>query len=517
MQGTCWQRSGWGRSSRLAALSLMGISCASLTGATRGGPGGGDRSGSGPGAGGGDGRGAAPTLLSETALGPLTIRKWRLHNGLEVILLPDPAATSVAYMTWFRVGSRDERAEAQETGLAHLFEHLMFTQTVSARSPGEFDRKMEEAGASTNAMTYYDFTAYVDELPPQALPVAVTLEADRMSNLALTDQQVLTEREVVAEERLGAVEDSVDGMLDELMYGRAFRRHPYRYPVIGRMADIKAVTRAKATAFYRKFYAPNNAVVVVTGRFDAAAALAQIARAYGPIPASATLGQAGPEIAPERAPTDEIREEIERPVPADRLLIGFPAPALGSPDRAAFEVLDEILTGGPSARLHRRLVVETALASSVDASPAATRDPGLYSVWVQLRKGHHAAEAEKIIDAELATLTAREVSPADLSKAKNRMETAFWRGLSSSEGKANQLGEFEVVAGDYRKLLGRAEEIAAVSAAEVLRVARDYLGGRTRVVMVARPKTKGRAEDKDKDQGDGDGDGAEKPAGKARS
>jgi zinc protease len=480
----------------------MGISCASLTGGTRGAPGSGDRSLPGR-AGGGDGSGggAAPTLLSETALGPLTIRKWRLANGLEVILLPDPAATSVAYMTWFRVGSRHEKAEAQETGLAHLFEHLMFTQTVSAKNPGEFDRKMEEAGASTNAMTYYDFTAYVDELPPQALSVAVTLEADRMSNLALTDQQVLTEREVVAEERLGAVDDSVDGTLDELMYGRAFRAHPYRYPVIGRMADIKAVTRNKATDFYRTFYAPNNAVVVVTGRFDAPTALSEISRAYGAIPASTTLGQATPEIAPERAPIEEIREEIERPVPADRMLIGFPAPALASPDRAAFEVLDEILTGGPSARLHRRLVVEAEVASSVDASPAPTRDPALYSLWVQLRKGHRAAEAEKIVDAELAGLTTKEVSAGDLTKAKNRIETAFWRGLSSSEGKANQLGEFDVVAGDYRKLLGRAEEIAAVSAADVLRVARDYLGGRARVVMVARPKSKG----------------PEKPAGKARS
>ncbi len=273
------------RKSCLAALSLMGMSCASL------GPlvGGRDRSG------GGDKpvrRAASEAaakdaqLISETTLGALSIRKWRLGNGLEVVLMPDPAATSVAYMTWFRVGSRHENADAGETGLAHLFEHLMFTQTRAAKAPGEFDRRMEQAGASTNAMTYYDFTAYIDELPPGEVPLAVDLESDRMVNLALTDDQVRTERDVVAEERLGDVDDSVDGTLDEMIYGKAFTRHPYRWPVIGRMADIKAVTRDKATRFYKTFYAPNNAVVVVAGRFDAQEVLSLVARGYGDIPPS---------------------------------------------------------------------------------------------------------------------------------------------------------------------------------------------------------------------------------------
>jgi zinc protease len=466
------------KQSCLAALSLMGMSCAgltSLTGRDRSAP----RRPSAP-------EGPRPTLVSETTLGPLGIRKWRLGNGLEVILMPDPAATSVAYMTWFRVGSRHEDASAGETGLAHLFEHLMFTQTHKASAPGEFDRRMEAAGASTNAMTYYDFTAYIDEVPPEAVSVAIELEADRMMNLALTDEQVRTERDVVAEERLGSVEDSVDGTLDELMYERAFHKHPYRYPVIGRMRDIKAVTREKATRFYKTYYAPNNAVVVVTGRFEAAEVLDRIAASYGGLPAQPQLP--ADTIPPERAPAQAARVEIERPVPADRLAIGFPAPALAGADRAAFEVLDEILTGGPSARLHRRLVVEAQIASSVDAGPAATRDPALYALWVQLRKGHRAAEAEKLIDQELAALAAHPLGEDDLTKAKNRIETAFWRGLGSSEGRANQLGEFEVVAGDYRKLLTRAEEIAAVTAAEVQAAARSYLAGEARVVLVAKPK-----------------------------
>jgi zinc protease len=461
------------RKSCLAALSLMGVSCASI-----GAPGSGKttsprRDGSGP------------ALVSESTLGPLVVRKWRLDNGLEVILLPDAAATSVAYMTWFRVGSRHEDADAGETGLAHLFEHLMFTQTTAATAPGEFDRRMEESGANTNAMTYYDFTAYIDEVPPEAVSLAVRMEADRMVNLALRDEQVETERDVVAEERLGAVEDSVDGTIDELLYGQSFERHPYRYPVIGRMADIKAVTRDKATRFYRTFYAPNNAVVVVAGRFDAEHLLGEIVEHYGPIPASDNLPKDN--IEGEKAPTRLLRHELERPVPADRVAIGFPGPALGAADRAAFEVLDEILTGGPSARLYRKLVAEGQIASSVDGSAATTRDPALYTLWIQMRRGHRAEEAEAIVADVIGALAKTPVTAADLDKAKNRIETAFWRLLASSEGKASQLGEFDVVAGDYRRLLQRADEIRAVTAEDVQRAASAYLAG-PHAVIVARPK-----------------------------
>src|SRR3954469_7595713 len=183
-------------------------------------------------------RTAKSTLLGRASMGSLSVAKWRLDNGLEVILAPDPSARSVSYTTWFRVGSRHENAAAGETGLAHLFEHLMFTQTKGAAQEGEFDRRMEELGGNSNAMTSLDFTAYTDELPPAALPLAVELEADRMVNLALTKKQVENERDVVIEERLSSVEDSVEGLLDEMMHMQAFTRHPYRFPVIGLMKDI---------------------------------------------------------------------------------------------------------------------------------------------------------------------------------------------------------------------------------------------------------------------------------------
>jgi zinc protease len=430
------------------------------------------------------GGGAPPREVARAALGPLSAAKWRLPNGLEVVLMPDPAATSVSYMTWFRVGSRNENEPAGETGLAHLFEHLMFTQT-KGRQPGDFDHAIEAVGGSANAMTYYDFTAYIDNVPPGQLELAARLEADRMVNLALLKRQVDNERDVVAEERLSSVEDSVDGMLDEMLWKQSFHTHPYRWPVIGWMKDIKAVTEPKAQAFYRRFYAPDNAVVVVTGKIDEAAALAAVVASYGALPPS--RGLPADDARPERAPAADVRSAVTRPVPAERFVIGYPAPGLVDADRAAYEIANEILLGGPSSRIHRRLVVETETASSAHGDVAPTRDAGLYSIWVQMIKGHAAAGAEAIIAEELARLARTPVPARELDKAKARLETGFWKQLDSSHGKAEMLGQFEIACGDFRRLFGRADEYARVTAADVRRIAATYLTG-ARSVVVARPR-----------------------------
>ena len=478
----------------LLAVSLVGVSCATIG---RLGGGGGaarppERSKPSQGGGGGDGGGSGPsggggvTMVSQSALGPLTVTRWNLGNGLGVILVPDPAATSVSYTTWFRVGSRHEDAGAGETGLAHLFEHLMFTQTRGMKEPGEFDRRMEEVGGNVNAMTSYDFTAYLDNVPPSALPVAIALEADRMVNLALTRKQVETERDVVAEERLSVVEDDVDGQLDEAMYAQAFKTHPYRFPVIGLMKDIKAFTQAKAEKFYRTFYAPNNAVVVVAGQFDAEATLAAIQEHYGRLSPSRLPAD---RAAPERPVGAAVaRAEVSEPVPADRLVVGLPAPALSDPDRAAYEVMAELLAGGPSSRLYRRLVVDSEMASSVNGDVAPTRDPGLFALWVQMKKGKTAPEGEKVIEAELGRLVNEPVPAAELDKARTQLETAFWAGLTGSGGKAERLGEFEISAGDHRRLLARGAEYGRVTAADVARVARAYVAPGGRSIVVARPR-----------------------------
>jgi zinc protease len=430
-------------------------------------------------------------LVASAELGPLAAHRWKVDNGLEVITLRDPGATAASYVTYYRVGSRDEDAAGGGTGLAHLFEHLMFTQTHGAKVVDEFDRVMEEVGANTNAMTSQDFTVYVNDMPPAELARAVRLEADRMLNLDLRAEQVQRERDVVVEERLALVEDDVDGLLEEMLYQQAFREHPYRWPVIGRMDDIKAVTREKTAAFYERHYGPDRAVVVVAGRFEEPEVLEAIAGEYRKPGRSAGSSGRRPDraaFARERAPVAEVRAVVERPVPADRFVVGYPAPALADRDRTAYEVLAELLVGGPSSRLYRLLVVEREIASSIRGQVAPTQDPGLWAIWVQMTKGHGAADAEALIVRELGRVVAEGVTPAELGAAQSRLETTFWQELRSSRGKAEALGEFEVVAGDFRVLLARGAAYRDVTADELREVARDYLAPGARSVVVAKPK-----------------------------
>jgi zinc protease len=473
---------------------LTGISCAPAMGARAGGGAGSAPveaaragaagSASVPPAHAGGGVGSAPVEVARAALGPLSAAKWRLANGLEVVLLPDPAATSVSYMTWFRVGSRNESEAAGETGLAHLFEHLMFTQTKD-HPQGDFDRAVEAVGGNANASTYYDFTAYVDNVPPGDLALVAGLEADRMVNLALRKSQVDNERDVVVEERLSAVEDSVDGILEETLYKQSFKTHPYRWPVIGWMKDIKAVTGKKALAFYQRYYTPDNAVVIIAGQLDPAAALAAVVASYGGLAPS--RDRPPDDARPEIAPAEVVRAALVRPVPADRLVIGYPAVGLGHRDRAAYEIVNELLLGGPSSRLYRRLVVDEELASSARGDIAPTRDPGLYAIWIQMSKGHAADRAEAIILEELGRLARTPVPARELDKAKVRLETGFWRQLDSSHGKAELLGQFEIACGDFRRLFERAGEYGAVTPEDVQRIATQYLSG-ARSVVVAHPR-----------------------------
>jgi zinc protease len=422
-------------------------------------------------------------LVSEHPFGAggLTARKFRLHNGLKVILVRDPSAPVFAYQTWFAVGSRHEREGI--TGIAHLFEHLMFNQTEN-HPPGELDRLIETAGGDTNAATWVDWTYYRDNLPKAELRLAVELEADRMAHLTLGEEQVESEREVVANERRFRVEDDVDGFLNEELYKLAFEVHPYHWPTIGWMRDIEAISIADCHTFYRTYYSPNNATVVIVGDFEEEAALGLIEAAYGKI-ASQTIP---PDRArPEPEQTVERRASWAKPVQAAKLRIGYKSPPLGHADHSVLEVTSEILFGGNSSRLHRQLIVESEIASSTHAATSPFRDPGLYEIAVSLQRGHNAKEAEAIIYAELERLAKEPLAAHELETAKTRLLTHFMRELRPPAGKAEALGHYETTVGDYRQLFAVADGYRAVTAEDVARVAATYLVQQRRTVVVAVP------------------------------
>jgi zinc protease len=425
----------------------------------------------------------------------VTARRFRLENGLGLIAAIDRRAPIVALQTWFRVGSRHERPGA--TGMAHLFEHLMFGQT-QMMPPGDFDRLVERTGGESNAATWVDWTYYRLSLPARDLALGVRLEAERMQHLVLEPTPVESERDVVTNERRERVEDDVDGWLDEQLMAQAFTVHPYRWPTIGWMEDIRALSLADIRAFYRTWYAPNCATIVCVGDFEEQALLDLVAHHYAAIPPGDLPPQQSGAIEPEQA-----RERIVRapkPIATDRLLVGYKAPGQDDPDWCVLEIIATLLAGCPSARLYRRLVIEKEVASSVDAQLTPFRDPSLLRLAVTAARGHSADEILGYIDQELARM--REVPPlaAEVEKAKALAETDFWSALVDVDGRAEALGHYETALGDFRKVNTIAQRLAAVTADDVARCVRTYLRPERRTIVIATPEEPDAPGDEDDDE-----------------
>jgi zinc protease len=420
---------------------------------------------------------------SDLPFGPsgLVAHKHQLDNGLSVVLLRDSSAPVVAYQTWFRVGSRNEKEG--RTGIAHLFEHLMFNQTENL-PPGEFDKRIEALGGETNAATWVDWTYYLDNVPKKGLPTIIELEAERMQHLTLGHDQVESEREVVANERLLRVDDAIDGFLNEELYKLAFDRHPYHWPTIGWMKDIRAITIDDCRAFYRTYYAPNNATLVVVGDIDEDDVLARVRDAYGGIAAQAIPAE---DKVVEAQQTEARRLVFDKSVSAERVEIGWRAAGQGEPDHATLELIADVLAGGNGSRLYRALVIERELCSSVHATVAPFRDAGLFEISLAMTRGHSAEAAEQVVDEILAAIGRDGPTAAELEGARTRLLTRFWMGLRPQAGKAEGLGHAETTLGDYRRLFEAPRHYAAVDREALRRAAAHYLTGERKNTIVARP------------------------------
>ncbi len=422
------------------------------------------------------------TLELEQPFASTVIRRYRWPSGLKLVVAADHAASIFSYQTWFGVGSRNERKG--HTGIAHLFEHLMFSCPTSIPA-GEFDRRIEACGGDTNAATWADWTYYRTSLPARDLDLAVGLEADRISNLHLDSELIEAEREVVVNERLEHVDNDVDGYLDEQLFTTAFTHHPYGTPTIGWLDDIRALTRDEIRNFYATHYVPNNATIVVVGAVDTAQLLELVARHYGELD-PATLPQTAIAAEPEQVAPRCIN--LARPVTADRLVVGYKAPAQSHPDWIALEFLSSVLSGGPSARLNRELIVERQLATAVTSHLMPFRDPSLLQIAVNLRRGCSAASAEAVIDEIFADLASRPLDPGELAKVRNCVETEFWSELISCDGKAEAFGHFETTLGDLRQLFTIASGLDQIGAEAVMNAARTYCDARRRTTVVAEPE-----------------------------
>ena len=426
--------------------------------------------------------------VAEHAHGPAVVALYRLDNGLQVIVWEDHRAPVFAYQTWFGVGSRHERPG--RTGIAHLFEHLMFKATKNL-AEGEFDQVMERHGAQTNAATWVDWTYYRQKLPAGAdtLDLVCRLEADRMENMLLNSHQLESEREVVVNERLLRVDNDPDGRLYERLYALAFGDdHPYGWPTIGWMEDIRAISLEDCLEFYRLFYAPSNATITVVGDVATGAVLEHMVRRYGHLEA-----QALPTEAP-HPPVDqdaERRASYELPITADKGLFAWHGLARGDADHPALEVLDEILTGGESSRLYKAMITDLELASGAGGWAASWRFPGLYEIGINLRPGKRVEEAEAELDRIVGDLLERRVSQRELDKAINGVEADFLRRIADTGNRARGLGGAQTTAGDFREFFQTVDRLRAVTAEDVHRVAQRVLTPERRTVVIGRPAANG--------------------------
>ena len=412
---------------------------------------------------------AAPAVAPGDLRFPIT--RERLPNGLEILVVEDHAVPVATLYSFFRVGSRDERPG--RTGISHLFEHLMFNG-AKRYGPGEFDRALESRGGASNAFTSEDVTAYYEVFPPDALPLVVDLEVDRLTGLTLTSESLQSEREVVKEERRGRLDDDPMGSLQELLAATAYVAHPYGWPVIGWPADLEAITVEDCREYFRIHYAPNNALVILAGDVEPKSALDILRKGYGTIPAQP---EAPPPVANEPPQKGERRALLRRPAQLPAVAVAYHVPGTASGDAAVFalDLLQTVLSGGESSRLERTLVRERGLATSVAASNVYRVDPSLFIVQAEARPGVAPADLERGLLEEIERLAKERVPDRELAKAKNQSRMDLLRQLKTSAGKAEQLGMAAIYFGAPEKLFDLPGVFDAVTAEDVRSAAARYL------------------------------------------
>ena len=410
--------------------------------------------------------------------GSMEVQRFVLPNGLKLLVLEDSSSPTFAYQTWFRVGSRDEAVKY--TGLAHLFEHLMFKGTKSLPE-GQLDRLLEQAGAEgENAFTSRDYTAYVQELPKDKLDLIAKLESDRMVNLVVNDESFKTEREVVQNERRMRNENSPDGLMYQEIFGLAFQKHSYRWPVIGYEEDLNRMSSKEPREFYQNFYAPNHATIVVVGDVNATEVLKTVVKYYGDLKAKNP-----PERIVPREPeqTTARHKTLKLNIQVEKLMVAYPVPAVVHEDIPALEVMRTVLTGGKSSRFSRALV-ETGITTSVDTYDLDDRDPSILVFIANLQRGKKATQAESVMLSEIEKFKHTVISQSELERAKNSLQAQFYDGLSTPGEKANFMGHYESVSDSFRTGVDIFTKISAVTATQIQVVAKKYLNPESRSVVM---------------------------------
>ena len=392
-----------------------------------------------------------------------------LPNGLKVILLEDHKAPLITFQVWYRVGSRNEAWG--RTGLSHLLEHMMFKGTQKY-GPEDFSRIIQENGGNDNAFTTHDYTAYFENLSSDRVQVALDLESDRMQNLNLREEDFHTERMVVMEERRLRTEDNPFTALLEQFDATAFQIQPYHWPIIGWMEDIARLTLEDLKSYYRTYYNPVNAFIVVVGDLKKEDLLPQIEKAFASYPRGIPPNQ---EVGRESSQIGERRIFVKKEAQLPSILMGYHVPNIKDPDAHVLEVIAMLLSAGKSSRLYQSLVRDKRLVLDADADYSLlARDPGLFYLSADPLPGKEVGEVEKALDQEIERLQQEKVEARELEKVKNQLEASFIYAQDSIFSQAMLLARYEIVEG-WRAADEYLPSIRKVTPEDIQRVAKRYL------------------------------------------
>jgi zinc protease len=404
-----------------------------------------------------------------------------LPNGLKVIALKDPGVPLAVFQIWYNAGSIYE--QVGKTGLSHLLEHMMFKGTHKY-GPKTFSKIIKRAGGIDNAGTSKDFVYYYQKLAPDRLYLSIELEADRMQNLIMDPKETLSERDVVMEERRMRYEDDPQNLVYEEVVATAFKNHPYRWPVIGWMEDLKTITRDDLWQYYRTRYIPNNAFIVVAGNIEVDSIMAMIREKFGSIPQ-------GPEVKKINIQEPEQRGEkrifIKKEAELPYILIAYKAPNVLHKDSYALEVLATVLSGGKSARIYKSLIDEKQIALSAGAGYSSiNKYPFLFYLYGTAMPGKKIEDVERALYEEVEKIKREKPTEKEVQKAKNQIEADFIMNQDSIFYQAMILAEFELL-GDWRLKDRYLEGIRKVTPEDVQQVAKKYLIEDKRTVGILIP------------------------------
>ena len=417
-------------------------------------------------------------------------RQFRLANGLTVILHQDRSVPVVAVNVWYHVGSANERQG--RTGFAHLFEHLMFEGSKNV-AEGEFDTLLEAAGGNNNGSTSTDRTNYIIDVPANALELALYLESDRMGHLldTMSAQRVDGQRDVVKNERRQSYENRPYGMasleIDKMLWPAG---HPYSWPTIGEMEDLTAASYQDVVDFFKKYYAPNNASLVIAGDIDFDRTRAMVEKWFGELPGGAPVAPVAP---PAAVLTEVKRKTLTDRVTLPRLYLAWLTPRIYAPGDAALDLVSSVLAGGKNSRLYKRLVYDTQTLQDISAFQQSGALGSQFSITATLRPGHTIDEVRRAIDEELDRLRQEPPSAREMQRAINQTEAAFYRRMQrvgGFGGKADQLNAYFVAGGgpDYF-----AEDLArytSLSPSDLQAAVVTWLPADRRVELIVEPEAK---------------------------